>query len=320
MPITGNLNQEIPHTNGALDNVGGEVSSTTTDITDCPPPSDPTQTQPVESTSMEPASDSLEGFKGADAGPQAEDEAEDLVNGRPKSVTEAPTGFQSAFAAFASASATYSASQTSKGGPEKPAANSDEVSTTQAEQTEPSVTNSSAEPQVSSAIDSTLVTTSGDNIIKQAMESGDSQPLDSQIQQISEMQQDTPPLSSEVYQEGQEQSTEINQVNALAEPSAEPESEPSMAETSQATEASAEAAALSEPVYFIQGQDAAGEVVTSIVDPNNITAYTDTVVYRQCMLADGQVETTIVSSGGVPQEPTPVETQQQAEPQQVRQL
>ena len=65
----------------------------------------------------------------------------------------------------------------------------------------------------------------------------------------------------------------------------------------------------------------AGEVVTSIIDPNDIAAYTDSIVYKQCMRADGQVETTIVSSGGVAMteqqtDSTAVEQQPQVEEQQ----
>lgn len=53
----------------------------------------------------------------------------------------------------------------------------------------------------------------------------------------------------------------------------------------------------SDCVYFIQATDASGQVVSSIINPNDLSLYADSVIYRQCVNSDGEIETTVVHPG-----------------------
>ncbi|BFZ20984.1 hypothetical protein BsWGS_24023 [Bradybaena similaris] len=53
----------------------------------------------------------------------------------------------------------------------------------------------------------------------------------------------------------------------------------------------------SDCVYFIQATDASGQVVSSIINPNDLSLYADSVIYKQCVNSDGEIETTVVHPG-----------------------
>ncbi|CAG5126054.1 unnamed protein product [Candidula unifasciata] len=72
--------------------------------------------------------------------------------------------------------------------------------------------------------------------------------------------------------------------------------------------------AASDCVYFIQTTDASGQVVTSVIDPNDISLYADSVIYKQWLNADGEIETTVVHAGSM--EATQNHTQGETDTQQ----
>lgn len=303
MPITGNLNQENPVLDEpegqyvAIDNTqvtetsdqnqdftGAEVSSTTVDP-------DPlggsalthstvsgSNIEPVQSTSLDITSDFLEGFK----------ESAPLKTTAPAPSSSFNKGFQDAFAAFASAS--YRDEEEEESAVDVP---SEELATTVASKLDDVVSaaadsagSAAIEPVVSSAIDSGLVTTSGESVVKSGQEA------------------DSIYAAQELA--GLEQPA-TDQIASFAGNDADSQ----MIGSTQAAEAPPEVAAASDSVYFIQMTDASGQVVTSIIDPNDIPSYADSVVYKQCMLPDGEIETTIVYQGGIPvtQEEQPTQEQ-----------
>uniref|UniRef100_A0A2C9KSI5 Ubiquitin-specific peptidase-like SUMO isopeptidase domain-containing protein n=1 Tax=Biomphalaria glabrata TaxID=6526 RepID=A0A2C9KSI5_BIOGL len=289
MPVTGNLNQE---TEGqveseaqletgdntevkASDCVASQVSSTTD--------SDPfaelalenagdTVAVPVQSTtSLEASSDSLDGFKNSSHLIQDPTAA--------KSNNAAPTsqytkGFQDAFAAFASASFREEEEEI----PMEADSNSAMDPTN-----EPVVSTAAdtMEQIVSSAIDSGIVsTTNGDTYIKHT-----------QNDEVAFVASDMPAVEQQVD----------DQIASFTAPETETQSLISTEQTQASepvSESQVEATSASDSVYFIQTTDATGQVLTSIIDPNDIPAYADSIVYKQCMLPDGNIETTIVSQGG----------------------
>ncbi|KAK0040440.1 mucin-12 [Biomphalaria pfeifferi] len=289
MPVTGNLNQETEsqveseaHLETgdntevkASDCVASQVSSTTD--------SDPfaelalenagdTVADPVQSTtSLEASSDSLDGFKNSSHLIQDPTAA--------KSSNAAPTsqytkGFQDAFAAFASASFREEEEEI----PMEANSNSAMDPTN-----EPVVSTAAdtMEQIVSSAIDSGIVsTTNGDTYIKHT-----------QNDEVAFVASDMPAVEQQVD----------DQIASFTAPETETQSLISTEQTQASepvAESQVEATSASDSVYFIQTTDATGQVLTSIIDPNDIPAYADSIVYKQCMLPDGNIETTIVSQGG----------------------
>ena len=313
MPATGNLNQENPPDSEGTENVPDkkekspnnvEVSSTT-ELSEFEKfVRDSTKgEQTVESSSME-VSDSLDGLKGGSLSPFAEESKIDsakanVQTGAASTTSTFNNGFQSAFAAFASASATYSQTQNNENISETSVdgCNSDSVDPSS---TGTEAVGSSTEPVVSSAIDSSLVTTSGETVSRDTVES--SAPSDSSIlteaasQQQSAMETEEAPSEPQVAQPtieeiAQPEQAAINESVTQSEDPAQTTAEgvpQSSVEQSQPAESQ-------EVVYFIQGEDASGEIVTSIIDPADIAAYAHTTVYKQCYV-NGEVETTIVSA------------------------
>ncbi|KAH9496713.1 hypothetical protein Btru_009761 [Bulinus truncatus] len=295
MPITGNLNQETaglddPQSNfvsgdntevsdhiQAEDCTGSEVSSTTVD----PDPSAESAQMHSEdggvvsesvqcTTSVDMSSDSLDGFK--DSVPVIKESA---IKVNP----QYSKGFQDAFAAFASSSFREEEESIPMDNNDERNSKSEAVVSAAAD----SAGSVALEPFVSSAIDSGLVTTTED-------ESYVKQGEDSEIAFV----------APDITTIGQ---PEEEQVSAFPESETDPHSFVSTEQTQvteTVSESQTETATASDSVYFIQTTDASGQVVTSIIDPNDIPAYADSIVYKQCMLPDGDIETTIVSQGGVP--------------------
>lgn len=297
MPVTGSIDQENPtpetvEQTGSMegghaadnlslseqtsDNSGAEVSSTTIDSD---PVSQTGQTVALHShlsDNVQPtSSDSRDGFKDKTA---TVDEAA-LKASTSVSPANPNRGFQDAFAAFASAS-----HRGTEGGSSVDVSKSVSNTTSQLRQqanisaVSDSASMSGVDSLVSSAIDSGQVTTTGESLVRSGEDMEHTQSFNA------DDNHQTAPLP-EPDSDNQVEQSHIGDQTAHTEYS-----------DSQPTEAGPS----SDSVYFIQTTDASGQVVTSIIDPNDIPSYTNSVVYKQCMRSDGEIETTIVYSDGMP--------------------
>lgn len=276
-------------TGQTLDNSGAEVSSTTVDLDPVSHASQALDVQEglsehVQSTSIDASSDSLDGFK------------EQTVNfdeaaSKPSSSTgSAGRGFQDAFAAFASASASYHEPEE-----ESPMEVGSDVCDAAAEPRRESIVTavscfSSVESAVSSPIDSGQVTTTGESFSRSVAD------VDSVESVVTETAESEPQQQVESYPETDTYSQQTS-VEGLVPSEISEQTNQTQYNESQQTDT---AVAANDSVYFIQMTDSTGQVVTSIIDPNDIPSYADSVVYKQCMRADGEIETTVVYSGGIP--------------------
>ncbi|CAG5115020.1 unnamed protein product, partial [Candidula unifasciata] len=293
MPVTGSVDQEIRTQESVeqtgslegdhaaersslsehiLDTSGAEVSSTTVD-SDLVSETGQAFTLPgdvsdhVQSTSTDGSSDFIDGSKDQTT---AVDESASKESSNVGSANSA-RGFQDAFAAFASAS--Y---QEIEGESSLDVCNN--VSDTTASHP---VNMPSADSLVSSAIDSGQVTTTGDPLVGSENDMEPTQPFNTDGDQLQTTPFPEPDTDSQPTHEAEQSDISDQTPHTHSDPQP------------------AEAGSSSDSVYFIQTTDASGQVVTSIIDPNDIPSYSNSVVYKQCMRSDGEIETTIVYSDGM---------------------
>ena len=313
---------------------GSEVSSTVEDT-------DPSEKYESggDLSAVEPATSTTNNLFHDNSNPPSDDDPRVLPPPPPAS-----KGFQDAFAAFASATLPEPDEEEEMEVQESNVAESDagEVNSSEtmpsdfilsAEKESSPAPNVAdvTETQVSSAIDSSFVSTTKDLIA--AEQPQESLPAGESLQQFPEEQQAISQADQQLYQMPSEQLVDPNnqdliqnqavvdtdnQEQLIQQGTDSENSVPNQMELApeQTEQQAQEASAVSDSVYFIQGTDATGEVVTSIIDPNDIGSYLDSVVYKQCMMANGEIETTIVHSGVQPA----AQEQQQQQPQEEQQV
>ncbi|GFS03533.1 SUMO-specific isopeptidase USPL1 [Elysia marginata] len=246
-------------------------------------------------------------------------------------VIPAPSkGFQDAFAAFASATLPGPEDEEMEvqEDTEDTVAHSDPAQPNLSESMvttylEPTEVDPSLGPNVSDGPDDTAVSSAVDSGLVNATEDLAADQPEASTQQVLQSEQPASEVEEQLYHEADKKPTEpVDQTLAENQVVDAMESQEQLMEqhavpdqlTASTTEQQAqEASVVSDSVYFIQGTDATGEVVTSIIDPNDIGSYLDSVVYKQCMLANGEIETTIVHSGVQPAVQEQQQQQQQEE-------